>query len=48
MVVLKTIAAGHHKLYVSRHELSKAEVQAEIHEYTSRLKEAVNAIRSFY
>jgi hypothetical protein len=48
VVVLKTIAAGHHKLYVSRHELSKVEVQAEIHEYTSRLKEAINAIRSFY
>ena len=48
VVVLKTIASGHHKLYVSRHDLSKVEVQAEIHEYTSRLKEAVNAIRSFY
>lgn len=48
VVVLKTIAAGHHKLYLSRHELTKAEVQAEIHEYTDRLKKAVNAIRSFY
>jgi len=48
VVVLKTIAAGHHKLYETRHELSKAEVQAEIHEYTGRLKKAVNAIRSFY
>jgi hypothetical protein len=48
VVVLKTIASGHHKLYVSRNELSKVEVQAEIHEYTSRLKDAVNAIRSFY
>jgi hypothetical protein len=47
-VVLKTIAAGHHKLYESRHQLSKAEVHAEIHQYTSRLKEAVAAIRSFY
>jgi hypothetical protein len=48
VVVLKTIATGHHKLYESRHELSKVQVQAEIHQYTSRLKEAVNAIRSFY
>ena len=48
VVVLKTIASGHHKLYESRHELSKVQVQAEIHQYTSRLKEAVNAIRSFY
>ena len=48
VVVLKTIAAGHHKLYESRHQLSKAEVQAEIHQYTSRLKAAVAAIRSFY
>jgi hypothetical protein len=48
VVVLKTIAAGHHKLYVSRNELSKAEVQAELHEYTSRLKDAVNSIRSFF
>jgi len=48
VVVLKTIAQGHHKLYESRHELSKVEVRAEIHEYTGRLKEAVNAIRSFY
>lgn len=48
VVVLKTIASGHHKLWLSRNELSKIEVQAEIHEYTTRLKEAVNAIRSFY
>lgn len=48
VVVLKTVAVGHHKMFVSRHELSKVEVQAEIHGYTSRLKEAVNAIRSFY
>jgi hypothetical protein len=48
VVVLKTIGSGHHKLYESRHELSKVQVQAEIHQYTSRLKEAVNAIRSFY
>lgn len=48
VVVLKTIAAGHHKLYETRHDLSKVEVQAQIHDYTSRLKEAVNAIRSFY
>lgn len=48
VVALKTIAVGHHHLYESRHELSKVEIQAEIHRYTSRLKEAVNAIRSFY
>ena len=48
VVVLKTIAAGHHKLYESRHDCRRSEVQAEIHQYTSRLKEAVNAIRSFY
>jgi hypothetical protein len=45
-VVLKTIAAGHHKLWESRHQLSKAEVQAEIHRYTKLLKEAFNAIAS--
>jgi len=43
-VVLKTIGVGHHKLYESRHQLSKAEVQAEIHQYTKRLKEAFNAL----
>ena len=43
-VVLKTIAAGHHKLYESRHDLSKSEIKAEIHEYTRRLKEASTAI----
>jgi hypothetical protein len=48
VVVLRTIASGHRKLYESRHELSKVQVQAEIHQFTSRLKEAVNAIRSFY
>jgi len=48
VVVLKTIASGHHKLYESRRELSSVGVQAEIHQYTTRLKEAVNAIRSFY
>ncbi|HEX6775062.1 MAG TPA: hypothetical protein VF238_04395 [Methylomirabilota bacterium] len=42
--VLKTIAAGHHKLYESRHELSKPEIKAEIHRYTRRLKEASTAI----
>ncbi len=42
--VLKTIAAGHHKLYESRHELSKPEIKAEIHTYTMRLKEASTAI----
>src|SRR6266508_740250 len=42
--VLKTIAAGHHKLYESRHELSKPEIKAEIHTYTRRLKEASTAI----
>lgn len=43
-VVLKTIAAGHHKLYESRHDLSKSEIKAEIHQYTMRLKEASTAI----
>ena len=43
-VVLKTIAVGHHKLYESRHQLSRPEVQAEIHQYTKRLKEAFNAL----
>ena len=43
-VVLKTIGVGHHKLYEFRHQLSKAEVQAEIHQYTKRLKEAFNAL----
>ncbi len=42
--VLKTIAAGHHKLYESRHDLSKPEIKAEIHTYTMRLKEASTAI----
>jgi hypothetical protein len=44
VVVLKTIAVGHHKLYESRHQLSRPEVQAEIHQYTKRLKEAFNAV----
>jgi hypothetical protein len=48
VVVLKTIATGHHKLYESRHDLSQVGVQAEIHQYTTRLREAVNAIRSFH
>jgi len=48
VVVLKTIGAGHQKLYETRNDLSKVEVRAQIHEYTTRLKEAVNAIRSFY
>jgi len=48
IVVLKTISAGHHKLYESRHDLSRAEVQAQVHQYTTRLREAVNAIRSFH
>jgi hypothetical protein len=48
VVVLKTIGSGHHKLYESRHELSRVEVQAQVHEYTTRLREAVNAIRSFH
>ena len=43
-VVLKTIGAGHRKLYESRHQLSRPEVQAEIHLYTKRLKEAFNAV----
>jgi len=43
-VVLKTIGVGHHKLYESRHQLSRPEVQAEIHLYTKRLKEAFNAL----
>ena len=48
VVVLKTIGTGHHKLYESRHELSRVEVQAQVHQYTTRLREAVNAIRSFH
>ena len=48
VVVLKTIGSGHHKLYESRHELSRVEVQAQVHQYTTRLREAVNAIRSFH
>ncbi len=43
-VVLKTIGVGHHRLYESRHQLSRPEVQAEIHLYTKRLKEAFNAL----
>ncbi len=43
-VVLKTIGVGHHRLYESRHQLSRPEVQAEIHLYTKRLKEAFNAV----
>lgn len=43
-IVLKTIAAGHHKLYESRHQLSKIEIKAEIQQYTMRLKEASTAI----
>jgi hypothetical protein len=43
-IVLKTIAVGHHKLYESRHSLSRPEVQAEIHQHTKRLKEAFNAL----
>lgn len=43
-IVLKTIAVGHHTLYESRHQLSKPEVQAEIHQYAKRLKEAFNAV----
>lgn len=46
VVVLKTIAAGHQKLYDSRHELSRVEVQREIGRYTKRLKEAFNAIKN--
>jgi hypothetical protein len=46
VVVLKTIAAGHQKLYDARHELSRAEVQTEIGRYTKRLKEAFNAIKN--
>jgi hypothetical protein len=42
--ILKAIAAGHHKLYESRHDLSKPEIKAEIHTYTRRLKEASTAI----
>jgi len=48
VVVLKTIGSGHHKLYESRHQLSHVDVQAQVHQYTSRLREAVNAIRSFH
>ena len=43
-VVLKTIAMGHHKLFESRHQLAKPEIQAEIHLHTKRLKEAFNAV----
>jgi hypothetical protein len=48
VVVLKTIGNGHHKLYESRHQLSHVDVQAQIHQYTTRLREAVNTIRSFH
>ena len=40
----RIIGAGHRKLYESRHQLSRPEVQAEIHLYTKRLKEAFNAL----
>jgi len=48
VVVLKTIGSGHHKLYESRRELSHVDVQAQVHQYTIRLRDAVNAIRSFH
>jgi hypothetical protein len=44
-VVLKTIGEGHHKLYESRGRLSKPEIEAEIHLYAKRLKEAFNAVK---
>jgi hypothetical protein len=43
-VVLKTIALGHHRLFESRHQLSKPDIQAEIHQYARRLKDAFTAV----
>jgi hypothetical protein len=45
VVVLKTIGQGHHKLYETRNQLSKPEVEADIQRYANRLKEAFNAVK---
>src|SRR5215813_2078935 len=45
VVVLKTIGQGHQKLYETRNQLSKAEVEADIQRYANRLKEAFNAVK---
>ena len=45
VVVLKTIGQGHQKLYETRDQLSKAEVEADIQRYANRLKEAFNAVK---
>jgi len=45
VVVLKTIGQGHQKLYETRAQLSKAEVEADIQRYANRLKEAFNAVK---
>src|SRR5215470_14690576 len=45
VVVLKTIGQGHQKLYETRAQLSKAEVEADIQRYANRLKEAFNAAK---
>ena len=45
VVVLKTIGQGHQKLYETRAQLSKAEVEADIQRYANRLKEAFNTVK---
>ena len=45
VVVLKTIGQGHQKLYETRTQLSKAEVEADIQRYANRLKQAFNAVK---
>jgi len=45
VIVLKTIGQGHQKLYETRTQLSKAEVEADIQRYANRLKEAFNAVK---
>ena len=45
VVVLKTIGQGHQKMYETRNQLSKAEVEADIQRYANRLKEAFNAVK---
>jgi hypothetical protein len=45
VIVLKTIGQGHQKLYETRNQLSKPEVEADIQRYANRLKEAFNAVK---
>ena len=45
VIVLKTIGQGHQKLYETRTQLSKAEVEADIQRYANRLKQAFNAVK---